>query len=239
MNILNAHGDVKINDTVNSFVIFTDKVTYDKKKEIIITKVKSKGISLNDNITIISESFIYNKLLNTLEAKNEVLIEDKNRNFNLYSNFVKYLRNEQIVYSEGNSKIIDLNDKSEITAENFEYNLNQNILKAENNVKLENKKENYQIFSEFITYLKNEEKIFTKKKTKAVIQSKYNFNSSDVTFLKNTMELMSENNTTITDNLNFYKLDKFHYFINKEELKGEKILITSNYKLPKDNFYFS
>jgi LPS-assembly protein len=240
LNILNAHGNVKINDTVNSFVIFTDKVIYDKKKEIIITKVKSKGISLNDNITIISESFIYNKLLNTLEAKNEVLIEDKNRNFNLYSNFVEYLRNEQIVYSEGDSKIIDLNDKSEITAENFEYNLNQNILKAEKNVKLENKKENYQIFSEFITYLKNEEKIFTKEKTKAVIQSKYNFNSSDVTFLKNTMELMSENNTTITDNLNFYKLDKFHYFINKKELKGEKILITSNYKLPEsDNFYFS
>ena len=40
--------------------------------------------------------------------------------------------------------------------------------------------------------------------------------------------------------MNFYKLDKFHYFINKEELKGEKILITSNYKLPEsDNFYFS
>ena len=44
-------------------------------------------------------------------------------------------------------------------------------------------------------------------------------------FLKKNMELMSQKKTTITDNLNFYKLDKFHYFINKEEIKGEKILI--------------
>ena len=54
------------------------------------------------------------------------------------------------------------------------------------------------------------------------------------------MELISNNKTTVTDNLNFYKLDKFNYLIRKEELKGEKVLITYNYTLPEsDNFYFS
>ena len=52
------------------------------------------------------------------------------------------------------------------------------------------------------------------------------------------MELISITKP-VTDNLNFYKLDKFNYLIRKEELKGEKVLITSNYKLPEsDNFYF-
>ena len=53
------------------------------------------------------------------------------------------------------------------------------------------------------------------------------------------MELHSNKPTTINDQTNFYKLNKFKYLINEEVLKGNEILITSNYKLPKsDNFYF-
>ena len=54
-NILNAHGNVIINDTENSFIIYTDKVVYDKVNELIYTKVKSKGISQKDNIIINSK----------------------------------------------------------------------------------------------------------------------------------------------------------------------------------------
>ena len=35
-------------------------------------------------------------------------------------------------------------------------------------------------------------------------------------------------------------MDKFHYFIDQEELRGEKILINTDYKSPtNDKFYFS
>ena len=37
-NILDAKGDVKINDTINEYVIFSEEITYDKNKEIIFTK---------------------------------------------------------------------------------------------------------------------------------------------------------------------------------------------------------
>ena len=37
LDILNASGNVKINDTKNNYIIYTEKVTYDKGKEIIFT----------------------------------------------------------------------------------------------------------------------------------------------------------------------------------------------------------
>ena len=60
-----------------------------------------------------------------------------------------------------------------------------------------------------------------------------NFNSYDVTVKKSKMELYSNKPTTINDQTNFYKLNKFKYLINEEVLKGNEILITSNYKLQK------
>ena len=89
------------------------------------------------------------------------------------------------------------------------------------------------MFSEYIEYIINKGKIFSKGKTKALISSKYEFNSRNVIFLKNSMRLISKENTTITDNFNLYNLKNLYYSVNDEELKGEKITIDTNYKLPK------
>ena len=37
LNILNATGEVKINDTINKYNIFSDKITYKKNEEVIFT----------------------------------------------------------------------------------------------------------------------------------------------------------------------------------------------------------
>ena len=57
---------------------------------------------------------------------------------------------------------------------------------------------------------------------------------------RNKMELSSNNKTKILDdNSQFYNLSKFIYLIDKKN-KGEDILITTNYNLPKsDKFYFN
>ena len=52
LNILNAFGNVKVNDEINNYVIFSEKIIYDKNKEIIFTTDKSKGINYNDNTEI-------------------------------------------------------------------------------------------------------------------------------------------------------------------------------------------
>ena len=65
INILNASGSVKINDTINNYVIFSEKIIYNKNKEIIFTNNNSKGISYKDNTEITAKSFEYNKPKNS------------------------------------------------------------------------------------------------------------------------------------------------------------------------------
>ena len=46
LNILNAIGNVKIIDEINQYQIDTNKITYNKNRQIIQTKGNSKAISL-------------------------------------------------------------------------------------------------------------------------------------------------------------------------------------------------
>ena len=125
-------------------------------------------------------------------------------------------------------------------AEIFEYNIEENIITARQNVIYENKSEKYKIYSEFMSYIKNQGKIFTQGKTNASIDPKYKIVSTDVIFLEEKKEFSSKKETQIYDEINYYSLDNFIYSINNQTLKGENIIISSNYKLPNnDKFYFS
>ena len=69
LNILNANGKVKIEDSINNYLLFSDEITYLRNENIIFTKKKSKAINLNDNSTINADEFKYNKNLNILNAE--------------------------------------------------------------------------------------------------------------------------------------------------------------------------
>ena len=239
LNILNASGNVKINDTINEYLIFSKSITYDKENEIIFTKDNSKAISLKDNLTILAKNFKYNKSLNLIEAEGKASVKDTDKNYVLISDYIKYFRSEGKIISKDNSKFINLNDNNEIKADYFEYDIIENIIIASKDVILDNKKKNYKIFSNYITYFKNEEKFITKGETSALIHSKYKFNSKNVSFFEKKMKLISKSKTTIEDKLNIYNLSNFRFYINDEILKGENIVVNSNYKNPKsDKFYF-
>tara|TARA_S200000501_G_scaffold322991_1_gene319368 strand:- start:3288 stop:5747 length:2460 start_codon:yes stop_codon:yes gene_type:complete len=133
-------------------------------------------------------------------------------------------------------------DGLKIEAENFVYDKILNILNAYGNVKITNDLSNYKIFSEKITYIKDQEKIFTKGLTEAILDQRYNFLSKDVLFLKNEMILSSSEKSSLKDNdINLYKFEKFSYSINDLILKANKIEIISNFKKSKnekEKFYF-
>ena len=40
-------------------ILYIQKIIYDKEKEIILTKEKSKGVSLKDDLTIDADEFEY------------------------------------------------------------------------------------------------------------------------------------------------------------------------------------
>ena len=136
---------------------------------------------------------------------------------------------------------ITTNDGLIIDADNFVYDKIQNSLEANGNVIIIDNKNDYKISSEQINYDKKEEIIYTKGNTKGEINSRFTINSKDFIFLRNKKILNSNSKTSIIDNENqtLYNLKKFNFDINNELLKGEDILVTSNYNQPlNDKIYF-
>jgi LPS-assembly protein len=128
-----------------------------------------------------------------------------------------------------------------IKADTFVYDKVLNILNAFGNVKITDEINDYVILSEKITYIKNQEKIFTKGETEAILESRYNFLSKNVLLLKNEMILSSNEKSSLKDkDIYLYRFDKFNYSFNDGILKAKKIEIISNYKKSKDkkDFYF-
>lgn len=117
-----------------------------------------------------------------------------------------------------------------IEANKFEYKKIENILNAYGDVKINDTTSDYLIFSENITYIKNQEKLFSKGPTRAIIESKYNFTSSDVTLLRLKKELYSSKLTEVKDDRKSkYLLNEFVYYINSGILKGNDIELISDY----------
>ena len=112
-----------------------------------------------EQITAIN--FNYNKSKNILIASGNVVIEDTINNNKIYSDKITYLKNDELIFTDGNSKTISKDVI--IIADKFEYNKLLNIFNANGKVIIENKVENYFIFSDNVTYNKIQ-KFFLQKK---------------------------------------------------------------------------
>ncbi len=199
-----------------------------------------RGIaSTEDGIIIEADNFKYEKLKNILYANGNVVIEDTLNKTKIFTEDITYLKSEEIIFTSSRSKAI--NETTSIDGDQFEYNRELNILKAKGNVKIDNKIEDYKLFTEEVIHEVFKQSFFTNGFTKAIIQSKYYFESKDVLFLKDQMTLSSEKKSTIEDDeSNFYKLDEFEYSINNKILKGKNILVITNHLKPKsDKTYFT
>ena len=236
-NILIAIGNVEINDKIDDVTIYSDKITYYKNEELVLTDGNSRAV--NDDIEIDADKFNYNKKRNILDAKGSVKVDNLKDNYLIYSDKISYRKNEEKIISRKNSKAIT--DEIIIDAENFNFDRRNNILNASGNVKIDDKIENYLIYSNFITYYKNENKVITKGKTRALLDSSYIFNSKNVILNRNIKEIKSKHNSTIEDDKqNKYKLSSFKYSYEKKFLKGKNLEIITNYLSDKsDKFYFS
>ena len=189
-----------------------------------------------NDIIVNADEFIYKKNSNELKATGNVEVVDKLSTDRIFSDSITYLKNEEIIYSTGNSKAL-VNDLV-INGDVLEYGKKNNVFKIKKNVKIEDTKNNNLLFSDHIVYDKNKETFFSKGSTKAIIDQRYNFYSSNLYYLRNELRVYSNDSSEIKDKINHYKLSKFNYDIFKKELVGEKILVTTNYKLPKSDKYF-
>ncbi len=201
-------------------------------------KGKKRGtISSNTGIIIDANYFEYNKSLNQLKAEGNVQVIDLKKNYKITSDSIVYIKNQEVVMTKGNSEAVSGNVT--VSGDAFEYNKTTNILKAKNKVKIFDEIENVSIFSEDITYDKNQELIFSKGETISEVNKKYNFVSTDVLFSRNEMLLSSKNKAKVKDNKrNHYSLENFTYSIKDKKLKGENLIVTTNFGLPNSDKLF-
>jgi len=202
-----------------------------------INGYKGGTATSEDGSTITAEKFFYNKLTNILETSGNVKYLNKIKNIIITSDKAIYLKNEEKIFTMGNSKAV--NDNNTITAENLEYDKIKNVFQAKKNAVVNDLEKDTTIYSDVINYLKNDEKIFTIGKTIALIESKYKFNSENVYFYRNLGDIMSQKKSTLEDdNGNIYKLKNFTYNINKQLLKGKEIEVLAKVDVDKTDQYF-
>ena len=87
--IVNAEGNVKVEDIVNNYLLFSDKAIYKKNEEIVIAEGKAKGVD-DKNRTIDANRITYNKVTNIVNAEGNVKVEDIVNNYLLFSDKAIY-----------------------------------------------------------------------------------------------------------------------------------------------------
>src|SRR6056300_1874963 len=178
-----------------------------------INGYKGGTATFKDGSIITSYKFFFNKLTNILEVNGNVKYLDISNDIIITSDKAIYLKNDEKVFTSGNSKAV--NENNTITASSLEYDKINNIFKAKKNAVAEDFGKETTIYADEITYLKNEEKVFTTGITKALIENKYKFESENVSYFRNSENLFSQKSSSVEDdNGNIYKLKNFSYNVN-------------------------
>ena len=197
LNILNANGNVIVNENIKNLILKSDDITYYKESEKLISKNRSEAIS--EGLNIKANEFEYDNILNLVNASGNVKIEDTAKDIILYTENITYLKNKEKVFTQGDTEtfiekkynflskdtILLRNEMQLSSAEDatlkdddgsvynlsgFDYSINEKILKG-NKVKIttnfKKEKSDQFFFSSGIFNLKN--KKFTGKDTKILL----------------------------------------------------------------------
>ena len=105
---------------------------------------------------------------------------DNNINLTIFSDKATYFKNNEIIFTYGNSKAISQNNI--ITSSSFNLDITKNILIADNKVKYLNKKDDFTILSNKAT-IKKWRNIFTEGDSSAIYND-YKLTASNFKFDK-------------------------------------------------------
>ncbi|WP_440927442.1 LPS assembly protein LptD [Candidatus Pelagibacter sp.] len=109
----------------------------------------------NNGISIKANEFEYNKLLTSLDAYENVELEDKNRGIFISSDNITYLKNSEIITAKGNIKLKDKRNNILISADQISYYVNQKKIVAKKSVIIEDLKNNQTLKANEIIYFHN------------------------------------------------------------------------------------
>ena len=177
-NVIDANGNVKIDNRSENYLIYTNKATYYKNEELFLTKGKSQAIS--DGIIIDADNFEYNKITNTINANGDVKIKESINDYLILSKDATYYKNLEKIITNGETEAF-IQSKYIINSKDVTYLHNDKILSSNQKTKI--KDQNSQVyFVDKFNYSINEEII---KGEKFLIITNYNLPKSDKLFLEN------------------------------------------------------
>jgi len=176
--LLEAEGNVKLVDKIKDVVIESNKIFYLKDKEEIYTIGKSKATNGADITIDANEYFRYNKLTSLLEAKGDVILNDRIEDITIYTNAIFYLQNEEKISTLGETNI-DVKSKYKIKGSDLTLLRNKMILSSNEKATIKDNNSNVYNINEFKYFINQEilkgNKINYKTKTKIDEEDEYYF----------------------------------------------------------------
>ena len=150
-NILDAEGQVKVEDVVNNYVIFSDKAKYKKNEEIVLTEGNSKGVD-DKNRTITSDKLTYNKITNIVDAEGNVKVEDFNKDYIIKSEKLIYYKKEEKILTEGFTEA-EIQSEYNVESKNVLYQLDSKELISKNKSIIKDNNNQIYYLDEFIFFV--------------------------------------------------------------------------------------
>jgi len=153
--LLEAEGNVKLFDKIENIIIGSDKIFYLKNKEEIYTIGKSKAINgVNFEIDA-NEYFRYNKLTSLLEAKGDVVLNDRIKDITIYTDEIFYLKNEEKISTLGKT-FIDVENQYKIKGHDLTLLRNEMILSSNKKAIIKDDKSTVYELNEFVYSINKE-----------------------------------------------------------------------------------
>ena len=212
-NIINANGNVKIDNIDENYLIYTNDATYFKNKELFLTKGQSKAI--NEGIVIDADNFEYNKIKNVMFANSNVKIKDTINDYLILAKKATYYKNSEKIITQGKTEAF-IQSKYVINSKDVTYLHNKKVLSSQNKTKIND--QNSQIyFADKFSYSINEEII---KGEEFLIITNYNLPNSDKTFLKSAIINLKNKNFIAADTKIKVHKDIFDVSDNDPRIEG-------------------
>ena len=152
-----------------------------------------------------------------------------NENFEFNVTELKIIEKGNIIQGFNRGEILTNNLLIEANQFIYEKKINKLILIG--NVVVKDIFNDDLIFSDKVIYFKNEEKIYSEGKTRAILSKNYNLNAQDIFFFLKEDIIKSKKPAKIIDkNSNEYSFENYIFHTKNEILKAENILISLNDK---------
>jgi LPS-assembly protein len=192
-----------------------------------------------DGHEITADKFVYNKSKNILNVYGNIKFLDENNNLIIFSDKATYFKNDEKIFTNGNSKAVSEN--SVITSKNFSLDIIKNVLIADSEVKFLDKNDGSTVLSDKATYQKKDDILFTVGNSKAVSENntitaedfKFDRKQNIIIADKNVKFLDGDDASTIfSDNATYFKDEDIF------TTKGNSKAVSENNTITAEDFKF-